>query len=874
MRLLLSRRRLCPRQTCPHLWNQLTVSWVLLALLAWAGLAACFLEGSDLASTCRYRTVNYITHQLPQQCLRSMKITSATHTEEKEPVSDFSPVSDPALSSSATSSSTNSAFYESLENSNTINNMAVEPTNDYEHAKHTITDGSLYVTTRSSPIVVSVPTPMVSKRQGSEEVELDAFLDNSGFLSFDEWKSQNLAGSGSSGVNDKSQKRSSSGTNDESMGGSIMSRKLPVQDHSLDSFGDDLEIDISIFRQAPDMEEETLASKVESRETDSLSKETNSRLKFAGKTSKERFNYASFDCAATILKSNPEVRGASSILVENKDSYMLNPCSVSNKFVIIELCQEIQVDTVVLANYEFFSSMVHKFRVSVSDRYPVKVSGWKVLGEFEAQNARVVQPFLVKNPLIWARYLRIEFLSHWGHEFYCPLSLIRIHGITMMEEYRYQEELGRGEEDEREEVVPEAVALEILPESLEQRYEEGSEALDNSEDKEDSITEFETNSGTKKSAASIVSESPDTLECAGRSPEKLPVSSPVSSSSHFKGNFTMSISYAATLKFLRVCDRYMDDPSQSAYSSIVDQMCTSNEVTANIDDTNVKNESRDKCSLNIQGDKPSVIEDMISMTNVFPHENLEHNLESVTEVSHSHQNRVSVHDSSTDTADISATASLVNEHDVSDSDAESLSTMNVHNANFNPHSNDGNTGSQTSTALSPNPTSQESVYKTIMKRLSLLEANASLSLQYIEEQSRMLREAFTRAERRQNIRVAEFLDVLNSTVLNQLINFKQQYEQLWQSTVIELETNKETVEKEMVDITTRLGIVVDELVYQKRVTMVQSVILLVLLLFALMQGSARGRQLLDYREIGRLLGMDVKERMYLKDQVRVKERMD
>jgi hypothetical protein len=43
-------------------------------------------------------------------------------------------------------------------------------------------------------------------------------------------------------------------------------------------------------------------------------------------------------------------------------------------------------------------------------------------------------------------------------------------------------------------------------------------------------------------------------------------------------------------------------------------------------------------------------------------------------------------------------------------------------------------------------TTQESIFKTISKRLSLLERNASLSYKYIEEQSRAYHEAFRRVE--------------------------------------------------------------------------------------------------------------------------------
>ncbi len=39
--------------------------------------------------------------------------------------------------------------------------------------------------------------------------------------------------------------------------------------------------------------------------------------------------------------------------------------------------------------------MIRTFRVSVSDRYPVKSEKWKDLGIFEARNSREIQAFLI-----------------------------------------------------------------------------------------------------------------------------------------------------------------------------------------------------------------------------------------------------------------------------------------------------------------------------------------------------------------------------------------------------------------------------------------------------------------------------------------------
>ncbi|KAL1279651.1 hypothetical protein QQF64_014251 [Cirrhinus molitorella] len=51
-------------------------------------------------------------------------------------------------------------------------------------------------------------------------------------------------------------------------------------------------------------------------------------LHAAGKKLQQTFtNYASVECGAKILSSNPEAKSTSAILMENMDMYMLNPCN-------------------------------------------------------------------------------------------------------------------------------------------------------------------------------------------------------------------------------------------------------------------------------------------------------------------------------------------------------------------------------------------------------------------------------------------------------------------------------------------------------------------------------------------------------------------
>ncbi|KYO39813.1 SUN domain-containing ossification factor isoform B [Alligator mississippiensis] len=124
-------------------------------------------------------------------------------------------------------------------------------------------------------------------------------------------------------------------------------------------------------------------------------------------------------------------KSTSAILMENMDLYMLNPCSTKIWFVI-ELCEPIQVKQLDIANHELFSSTPKDFLVSISDRYPT--SKWIKLGTFHARDERNVQSFPLDEQM-YAKYVKVELVSHFGSEHFCPLSLIRVFGTSMVEEY-------------------------------------------------------------------------------------------------------------------------------------------------------------------------------------------------------------------------------------------------------------------------------------------------------------------------------------------------------------------------------------------------------------------------------------------------------
>lgn len=143
------------------------------------------------------------------------------------------------------------------------------------------------------------------------------------------------------------------------------------------------------------------------------------------------YNYASASKGAKVLAYNKEAKGATNILGKDHDKYLRNPCSIEEKFVVIELAEETLVDAVKIANFEHYSSNFKEFELSGSLSYPTQT--WAPLGKFVAKNVKHIQTFKLPEPK-WLRYLKLNLLSHYGSKFYCTLSVMEVYGIDAIEQ--------------------------------------------------------------------------------------------------------------------------------------------------------------------------------------------------------------------------------------------------------------------------------------------------------------------------------------------------------------------------------------------------------------------------------------------------------
>ena len=95
---------------------------------------------------------------------------------------------------------------------------------------------------------------------------------------------------------------------------------------------------------------------------------------------RSKVNYADVSHGAKLVAWNKDAKGASNLLVPDKDKYLRNPCSVDEKFVVVELAEETLVDTVVIGNLEFHSSNLKNFEVPTRDRCETERVGCETRG--------------------------------------------------------------------------------------------------------------------------------------------------------------------------------------------------------------------------------------------------------------------------------------------------------------------------------------------------------------------------------------------------------------------------------------------------------------------------------------------------------------
>ncbi|KAF5720013.1 sad1 unc [Fusarium globosum] len=664
--------------------------------------------------TCDARTINYITHTLPQACLTS----SWTSTSVSATPSDANSTSDASPDSTQSES----------------------PSQSQSQA--------------------SASTATAAK-DDPEDAAADG--DAKPFMSFEDWKAMMLK---------------QTGQDPQNLHRNAKPRDRTPPDMGYGGLGEEDEISLNFGSYMDDTgEQQERPSDLEQAKNEGSGKDGRGvaihRNKDAGKTCKERFSYSSFDAGATILKTSPGARNAKAILVENKDSYLLFECSAKEKWFIVELSDDVYIDTVVLANFEFFSSMIQTFTVSVSDRYPVKRDEWKQIGVFQAENSRAIQPFLVENAQIFSKYVRIDYLTHYGKQYYCPVSLLRIHGSRFFAAFN----------EDRNDDTNEAEEAKVTPQALP--------------------------SGEEPAKSQELESPPEPAKPAKPSSMGLMPFCEVNTASQllFEPLFCSAS--------LNQTTQPIENPSSSA------------EVTSAASTTNSPDERAQKGTSTPhipRSEHPASEEPTASSSSTTASPSA---TPAVSPTSPSSISSSNVESPSNSTTSATGTKTTATPSSSTSSSTQKPSPANTVNAKK------GSTGTASGSPASP--TVQEGFFKSISKRLTIVETNLTLSLKYVEDQARHMSETLHRTEQKQLSKTTLFLENLNKTVLAELRSVREQYDQIWQSTVLALESQREQSNREIVALSARLNLLADEVVFQKRMAIVQAVLLiscLILVIFS------------------------------------------
>ena len=167
---------------------------------------------------------------------------------------------------------------------------------------------------------------------------------------------------------------------------------------------------------------------------------------------KQPLNFASVDCGARIVAHSHESTNVHAILTGSTDEYMNNPCSAQRKYFVVELCDSVSISEIEIGNLELFSSLPKYYNISISDRFPTKE--WFHLGKFQAKEERKLSMFKISDfiasnggvkQVVYAKFVKVEMIDHYGTEHYCPLTVVRVFGVGLLEDDNDDDDDGSNE---------------------------------------------------------------------------------------------------------------------------------------------------------------------------------------------------------------------------------------------------------------------------------------------------------------------------------------------------------------------------------------------------------------------------------------------
>lgn len=349
--------------------------------------------------------------------------------------------------------------------------------------------------------------------------------------------------------------------------------------------------------------------------------------------------------------------------------------------------------------------------------------------------------------------MKIEFLTHYGHEYYCPLSLVRVHGMSNMEYYTTVESQGDNPVIEEEHLWPAEVREQLIqPQSVDVTNASESFPTKN-EVEEDDVKPI-----IPPINFDIVNVDPSPIrgiEIHDSGPDLTTETSDKDNREHASSTITNEIEGSHAVSDIEALNHIVENKA-----SVDDSIAPSHEVT--VEATSSSQSPSSSTS------SPSL---SIASTN-------EGAIITQEEASTPHSNIPPTTDSKSPTS--SSRASKSNGEDPSPIVSSNTNTNSNHQNVNSTHTSTATTmtaTSEDSKPIIPSPpqkvagavnypkegSAQESIYKTIMKRLNVLEGNMTLSLRYLDEQNKNLNDVLKDMERKHQEQLIQLIGHLNDT---------------------------------------------------------------------------------------------------------------
>ncbi|PCH40389.1 hypothetical protein WOLCODRAFT_117183 [Wolfiporia cocos MD-104 SS10] len=522
----------------------------------------------------------------------------------------------------------------------------------------------------------------------------------------------------------------------------------------------------------------------------------------------DRFNYAAADCSARVHTAHRSAKSPSAILSSKKDRYMLSPCAEDRQFVVVELCDDIMIDTVQLANYEFFSGVFKDFTVSVAKTYRTDSTIWIHAGTYRAQNKRGVQSFHTPPTLRdFYRFIRIDFHSHYGNEYYCPLSLLHVYGLTHLEQWKWDEWEAESRAQRVVQAASSAVETTADPPQLAHApivdIQPSSETV--------SKDQHYTLADATQTARSVV-QTTSTGQVSCDDDEYVDSDNVPASGEPDKPN----------VETTQLFVNYSLETASSAHSE---------SPTTQQDSESLESHAA-----------TTAHEQYLSRSESLSHTPLSSDLSDPKEPLYTTSSASLVNPPTPNTENSEPARQSAN---VSQSPSQQQNRATTSTTSLTPASSVSSSPSHSTPAPPPPPppphvaTGGESIYRTIMNRLTALEANTTLYARYVEEQTAGVREILRR---------------LGEDV-GRLEGIGNAQSQMYQRSIAEFDRQRRRLEIEHSELLVKVNRLTEEVVLEKRLGIAQLCLLLAVLVFMTLTRGSRGEHIHPVRGISRRLAM-------------------